>query len=50
MAYRVLYPFRDKANNNKLVKKGEIYNHKDEQRIKMLQEKGFLEKSKGGNK
>lgn len=53
MAHKVLYPFRDKTNNKKLIKKGETYDHTDEQRIKMLQEKGFLEKknnAKGGNK
>lgn len=49
MKYKVLKSFRDKTNNRKLILAGEMYEHKDKERIKMLQEKGFIEKTKGGN-
>lgn len=48
MKYKVLYPFRDKTDHNKLYKKGDLYEHQDSERIKMLQERGFIEKNKGG--
>lgn len=50
MKYKVLKSFRDLTNNKKLVLAGEMYEHKDPERIKMLQKKGFIEITKGGKK
>lgn len=41
---RVIAPFRDKTDGNKLYKVGDNYEHKDPKRMQMLIDKGFLEK------
>ena len=49
MEYKVVSPFRDKTNGMKKYKVGDIYTHEDFERIKLLTEKGFLEKPSDEN-
>lgn len=41
---KVIAPFKDKTDGNKLYKVGDNYEHKDPERMQMLMDKGFLEK------
>jgi len=41
--HKVIRPFLDKTDNRKPYKIGDSYNHKDDDRIAFLMEKGFLE-------
>jgi len=43
MPYKVIKDFRDKTDNKKLYKKGDAYEHENEDRIAHLVSKGFLE-------